>query len=145
MHQTQFSQKIPYGGFSQIRSHLILEIFCIVSSTDRVLYNYLSESIRSRRSVEVVNSTFMPYSRMIVGVLQVARNRTNGGSRVRHDFAPLAYNRLKQYPQTANSSRLQLVGHHFMHNEWAWLHANVTLHEKTKHIALESNLRYRPK
>ena len=24
MHQTQFSEKIPYGGFSQIRSHLIL-------------------------------------------------------------------------------------------------------------------------
>ena len=23
MHQTQFSQKIPYGGFSQIRSHII--------------------------------------------------------------------------------------------------------------------------
>ena len=22
MHQTQFSEKIPYGGFSQIRSHL---------------------------------------------------------------------------------------------------------------------------
>ena len=22
MHQTQFSQKIPYGGFSQIRSHI---------------------------------------------------------------------------------------------------------------------------
>ena len=22
MHQTQFSQKIPYGGFSQIRSHM---------------------------------------------------------------------------------------------------------------------------
>ena len=24
MHQTQFSQKIPYGGFSQIRSHILL-------------------------------------------------------------------------------------------------------------------------
>ena len=24
MHQTQFSQKIPYGGFSQIRSHIRL-------------------------------------------------------------------------------------------------------------------------
>ena len=24
MHQTQFSEKIPYGGFSQIRSHLFL-------------------------------------------------------------------------------------------------------------------------
>ena len=24
MHQTQFSEKIPYGGFSQIRSHIIL-------------------------------------------------------------------------------------------------------------------------
>ena len=23
MHQTQFSQKIPYGGFSQIRSHIV--------------------------------------------------------------------------------------------------------------------------
>ena len=23
MHQTQFSQKIPYGGFSQIRSHIL--------------------------------------------------------------------------------------------------------------------------
>ena len=22
MHQTQFSEKIPYGGFSQIRSHM---------------------------------------------------------------------------------------------------------------------------
>ena len=26
MHQTQFSGKIPYGGFSQIRSHIILII-----------------------------------------------------------------------------------------------------------------------
>ena len=23
MHQTQFSEKIPYGGFSQIRSHML--------------------------------------------------------------------------------------------------------------------------
>ena len=23
MHQTQFSEKIPYGGFSQIRSHIV--------------------------------------------------------------------------------------------------------------------------
>ena len=29
MHQTQFSEKIPYGGFSQIRSHFSLYIYII--------------------------------------------------------------------------------------------------------------------
>ena len=38
MHQTQFSEKIPYGGFSQIRSQLYSEAgnrFIIMYSIDR--------------------------------------------------------------------------------------------------------------
>ena len=29
MHQTQFSEKIPYGGFSQIRSHILFMQFIV--------------------------------------------------------------------------------------------------------------------
>ena len=34
MHQTQFSEKIPYGGFSQIRSHLDVEAGSCTSQKD---------------------------------------------------------------------------------------------------------------
>ena len=34
MHQTQFSQKIPYGGFSQIRSHIVIIFMINADSSD---------------------------------------------------------------------------------------------------------------
>ena len=37
MHQTQFSEKIPYGGFSQIRS----QIFCAINIFRIYLNNFL--------------------------------------------------------------------------------------------------------
>ena len=48
MHQTQFSQKIPYGGFSPIRSHIVQNIHMALHRMDffqfLLVHNFKSEA-----------------------------------------------------------------------------------------------------
>ena len=43
MYQTQFSEKIPYGGFSQIRSHIIVIMSCssLAFATTKHIQTYM--------------------------------------------------------------------------------------------------------
>ena len=42
MHQTQFSEKIPYGGFSQIRSQIVI----IIKFNDELLSIHYDNNIK---------------------------------------------------------------------------------------------------
>ena len=62
---------------------MVMDLCCIVHSTKLLVYTYLRERSRSPRSVAKVRPTVGLYSRMLVSVLQLARNRAYGGSRAR--------------------------------------------------------------
>ena len=75
MHQTQFSEKIPYGGFSQIRSHMLWLFATPIDSTFISEGRWSKADTRLRDGVTLV--VYISYSQLPAAFVTTGRSSSH--------------------------------------------------------------------